>query len=130
VSPAWPISYPDLEPYYLEAERLYHVHGNRGEDPTEPEASGPFPHPAISHEPRIQHLADDFARLGARPFHVPLGVRLDERDPVNSLCIRCATCDGYPCLVKAKSDAHTIAVEPSLAYSNVTLLTNALVTRW
>src|SRR5262244_3028842 len=54
VSPAWPISYDDLEPYYGEAERLYHVHGQRGEDPTEPHASTPFPHPAVSHEPRIQ----------------------------------------------------------------------------
>src|SRR5579872_7190822 len=46
VSPAWPISYDQLEPYYLEAERLYHVHGTRGEDPTEASASGPYPHPA------------------------------------------------------------------------------------
>src|SRR3954452_3229221 len=36
ISPAWPISYDDLEPYYLEAERLFEVHGDRGEDPTEP----------------------------------------------------------------------------------------------
>ena len=129
VSPAWPISYDDLEPYYTKAEQLYHVHGNRGEDPTEARASGPYPHPAVSHEARIQHLADDFARLGARPFHVPLGIRLDEKRPGQSLCIRCSTCDGYPCLVKAKSDAHTIGVEPSLEYPNVTLLTNALVDR-
>src|SRR5438552_14183055 len=63
ISPAWPISYDDLEPYYAQAEALYHVHGNRGEDPTEPPASGPFPHPAVSHEPRIQQLHDDFAAL-------------------------------------------------------------------
>jgi choline dehydrogenase-like flavoprotein len=129
VSPAWPIAYEDLEPYYTQAERLYHVHGNRGEDPTEPPAGAPYPHPAVSHEPRIQHLADDFARLGARPFHVPLGVRLDEKDPASSACIRCNTCDGYPCLVKAKSDAHTICVEPALARPNVTLLTGAFVSR-
>jgi choline dehydrogenase-like flavoprotein len=129
VSPAWPISYDELEPYYTQAEQLYHVHGNRGEDPTEPAASAPYPHPAVSHEPRIQHLAEDFARQGAKPFHVPLGVRLDEKQPATSLCIRCNTCDGYPCLVKAKSDAHTICVEPALELPNVTLLTNALVTR-
>jgi choline dehydrogenase-like flavoprotein len=129
ISPAWPIAYDELEPYYTEAERLYHVHGTRGEDPTDPPASAPYPHPAVSHEPRIQHLADDFARLGAKPFHVPLGIRLDERSPATSLCIRCATCDGFPCLVKAKSDAHTIGVEPSLEYPNVTLLTKAYVSR-
>jgi choline dehydrogenase-like flavoprotein len=129
LSPAWPVSYEDLEPYYTQAEQLYQVHGNRGEDPTEPPSRSPYPHPAVSHEPRIQQVADDFARAGAKPFHVPLGIRLDEKDPAQSLCIRCETCDGFPCLVKAKSDAHTMCVEPALARPNVTLLTNAFVSR-
>jgi choline dehydrogenase-like flavoprotein len=128
LSPAWPISYEDLEPYYAQAEALYHVHGQRGEDPTEAWASSPYPHPAVSHEPRIQQLHKDFARLGCKPFHVPLGIMLKENDP-RSKCIRCATCDGYPCLINAKSDAHTCAVDPALEYPNVTLLTDALVTR-
>ena len=127
ISPAWPISYDELEPYYLQAEQLYRVHGNRGEDPTDPHASGPYPHPAVSHEPRIQALSDDFARLGLRPFHVPIGVGLDEKNPRTSACIRCNTCDGFPCLVGAKSDAQTCAVDPALKYPNVTLLTNAKV---
>jgi len=129
LSPAWPIGYHDLEPYYTEAERLYHVHGTRGEDPTDPWASAPFPHPAVSHEPRMQELHEDWAALGQRPFHVPLGIRLDEKDRRKSLCIRCSTCDGYPCLVNAKSDAHTVCVEPALEHPNVTLLTGALVSR-
>lgn len=128
ISPAWPISYDDLEPYYAQAENLYHVHGNRNEDPTEPWSSTPFPHPAVSHEPRIEHLAEDFAALGCKPFHVPLGIMLKEGDS-RSKCIRCATCDGFPCLVNAKSDSQTCAIEPSLDYPNVTLLTNAMVTR-
>jgi choline dehydrogenase-like flavoprotein len=129
ISPAWPISYDDLEPYYLQAEHLYHVHGERGEDPTDPPASGPYPHPSVSHEPRIQHLSDDFARQGLRPFHVPVGVMLDERNPQSSKCIRCNTCDGFPCLLSAKSDAQLCAVDPALAHPNVSLLTNAYVSR-
>src|SRR3989441_3490873 len=129
VSPAWPISYDDLEPYYTEAERLYQVHGRRGEDPTDPPASAPYAHPPISHEPRIQQLADDFARLGLRPFHVPLGVMLDEGNPRQSRCIRCDTCDGHPCLVAAKADAQVLCVDPALAHPNVTLLTGAHVAR-
>jgi choline dehydrogenase-like flavoprotein len=127
ISPAWPITYDELEPYYTQAENLYHVHGNRGEDPTEPRASSPYPYPAISHEPRIQQLSDDLAALGCQPFHVPLGVKLNEKDPRKSPCIRCATCDGHPCLVNAKSDAQTCAIDPALEFSNVTLLTNAYV---
>jgi len=129
VSPAWPIGYEELEPYYTRAEALYHVHGQRGDDPTDPPASAPYPHPAVSHEPRIQHLADDFARQGLRPFHVPLGIMLDEASPRTSTCIRCGTCDGHPCLVSAKSDAQVVAVDPALRYPNVTLLTNAYVSR-
>jgi choline dehydrogenase-like flavoprotein len=71
ISPSWPISYDDLEPYYTAAEHLYHVHGNRGEDPTEPWASAPYKYPAVSHEGRIQHLHDDLERAGLKPFHVP-----------------------------------------------------------
>ena len=129
ISPAWPISYDELEPYYTLAEQHYHVHGARGEDPTEPPASGPYPHPAVSHEPRIQQLADDLAAAGYRPFHAPCGIMLDETNIPFSTCIRCATCDGFPCLVHAKSDAEVLGVRPALEHANVTLLTNARVVR-
>jgi choline dehydrogenase-like flavoprotein len=128
-SPAWPISYDDIEPYYTLAEQLYHVHGARGEDPTEPPASAPYPHPAVSHEPRIQQLADDLAAAGYTPFHAPCGIMLDEANMPFSTCIRCATCDGFPCLVHAKSDAEVLGVRPALEHPNVTLLTNARVVR-
>jgi choline dehydrogenase-like flavoprotein len=129
VSPAWPISYEDMEPYYTRAEHLYQVHGERGVDPTDPPASAPYPYPALSHEPRIRQLADDFARLGCRPFHVPLGVMLDEANPSKSRCIRCETCDGHPCLVSAKADAQVLCVDPALEHANVTLMTKAMVKR-
>jgi choline dehydrogenase-like flavoprotein len=129
ISPAWPISYSELEPYYTRAEQLYQVHGQRGEDPTEPPSRAPYPFPAVSHEPRLQQLSDDFARMGLQPFHTPLGVMLDEQQAHKSRCIRCETCDGFPCLVSAKSDAQVCGVDPALQHANVTLLTNAYVTR-
>jgi choline dehydrogenase-like flavoprotein len=129
ISPAWPISYDDLEPYYTQAEQLYQVHGARGEDPTEPDASAPYPHPAVSHEPRIQQLSDDLAAAGYHPFHAPCGILLDESNPPYSTCVRCANCDGFPCPLHAKSDAEVIAVRPALQHSNLTLLTNSRVVR-
>jgi choline dehydrogenase-like flavoprotein len=129
ISPAWPISYDDLEPYYTEAEHLYEVRGERGADPTEPAASAPYRFPAVSHEPRIQQLHEDWAAAGHHPFHVPLGVRIDESNRRRSACIRCATCDGHPCLVNAKADAQVLGVDPALEHPNVSLLTNALVRR-
>ena len=125
VSPAWPIGYDEMEPYYTLAEQLYQVHGARGEDPTEPPSSAPYPFPAVSHEPRIQQLADDLAAAGLHPFHAPCGVMLNEANMPYSNCVRCPTCDGFPCLVHAKSDAEVLGVRPALEHSNVTLLTNA-----
>jgi choline dehydrogenase-like flavoprotein len=125
VSPAWPIPYEEMEPYYCKAEQLYQVHGARGEDPTEPPASAPYPFPAVSHEPRIQQLSDDFAAAGLHPFHAPCGVMLNEANMPYSNCVRCSTCDGFPCLVHAKSDAEVLGVRPALEHENVALLTNA-----
>ncbi len=125
ISPAWPIAYEQMEPYYTQAEHLYRVHGARGEDPTEPHASAPYAFPAVTHEPRIQQLADDLAAIGHHPFHAPCGIMLDEANMAYSACVRCANCDGFPCLVHAKSDAETIAVRPAIEHENVTLLRNA-----
>jgi choline dehydrogenase-like flavoprotein len=134
ISPAWPVSYQDFEPFYAEAERLYHVHGAMNEDPTDGPRSGDFPYPAIQHEPRIEKLSDDLLRLGLHPSHLPLGVMLDQDEHGNatptSRCIRCDRVDGFPCMVNGKADAQTVCVDPTLeAHPNVTLLTNAHVKR-
>jgi len=129
ISPAWPISYDELEPYYALAEDRYRVHGARGEDPTEPPSSGPYPFPAVSHEPRIQQLSDDLAALGHHPFHAPCGVMLNESNPPYSACMRCNNCDGFPCIVHAKSDADVLGVRPALEHANVELRTDTEAVR-
>lgn len=122
-SPAWPVTYAELEPYYLAAEQQLRVHGTPGEDPTEPPRSGPYPFPAVPHEPYIEELAGRLRRQGLHPFHYPMGIDLRE----GGACIRCKTCDGFPCQVLAKSDADTCFVRPALQSGNITLWTNTLV---
>jgi len=129
VSPAWPMSYDEFEPWYTKAEWLYQVHGSHGEDPTEGHCSKQYPWPPVSHEPRIQQISDSLQRAGYHPFHAPCGILLDEADRAASTCIRCATCDGYACLVHAKADAEVIAVRPLLSQPNMTLLLNSEVVR-
>jgi choline dehydrogenase-like flavoprotein len=129
ISPAWPISYEEMEPFYTKAEQMYQVHGVRGVDPTEPPASAPYPYPPVSNEPRIQQLSDDLTAAGFHPFPAPCGVMLDEQHMEDSKCIRCQTCDGFPCLVQAKADAEEIGVRPALRYPNVTLLRNVRVVK-
>jgi choline dehydrogenase-like flavoprotein len=129
LSPAWPLSYDDFEPWYTKAEWLYQVHGAHGEDPTEGSWSRQYPWPAVSHEPRIRQIADDLKAAGYHPFSAPCGILLDEADRGKSACIRCNTCDGFPCLVHAKSDAEVIGVRPVLDSGNVTLLVGTEVQR-
>lgn len=119
LSPRWPFSYADLEPYYGQAEALFTVHGRVGEDPTEPWRSTPFPYAAMEHEPYIQDLATRLRTHGVSPASNSMG--LDLRP--GGLCIRCATCDGFPCRVGAKGDAETCAINPALATGNLRLAT-------
>ena len=94
ISPAWPITYADMEPYYTRAEELFHVHGDLGTapavpggfgssyDPTEPFHSKPYPYPALSNEPRMAAIEADVRKLGIHTFPIPLGLKLNEADPV------------------------------------------------
>lgn len=132
VSPAWPLGYDVFEPYYTRAEQLFHVHGLRGADPTEPWASAPYPYPPVAHEPRIQQLHDSLTRAGHHPYPQPLAILLDEADgrvAPYSACIRCDAFDGFPCLTNGKADAQVICIDPAVAHDNVTLLTGAYVER-
>ncbi|GGR47266.1 GMC family oxidoreductase [Streptomyces netropsis] len=133
ISPAWPIRYEDLEPYYTQAEHLYLVHGRHGEDPTGGPASAQYAYPPVEHETRIQQLSDDLEKAGLHPFHLPIGVNLTQdengRATHDSVCIRCDRVDGFPCLMGAKSDAQVICVDPALKHDNVTMVTDANVRR-
>jgi choline dehydrogenase-like flavoprotein len=124
-SPAWPVRYEDLEPYYCQAEQMLLVHGHQGEDPTEPSRSRPFPFPPVPHEPYIEDLKNRLANQGLHPFFLPLGIDLR---PGGS-CIRCKTCDGFPCQVHAKAEADRCCIRPALENANLELKTNALVHR-
>lgn len=124
-SPAWPISYDDLEPYYAKAERLYLVHGQGGEDPTEPPRSSPYPFPALPHEPYMADLAERLHGQGFHPFSLPIGVDISDAGK----CIRCFTCDGFPCKLLAKGDADACCVRPALESPNVQLMTRTLARR-
>src|SRR6202451_4228867 len=141
ISPAWPITYSDMEPFYCRAEDLFHVHGDLGSappvpggygssfDPTEPFHSIKYPYPAFTNEPRMQTIEEDVRKLGIHTFPVPLGLKRDAADPVASKCVRCDTCDGYPCLVHAKSDSDINCIRQIMNLPNVTLMTNSRVIR-
>ena len=127
ISPGWPVSYDEFEPYYMMAEHVMKIHGNRGEDPSAGWTSGPFPFKAFPHEKRIQEVADELRRLGLNPHHSNLALNRDIDEPWRRPCIACNTCDPFPCMVHAKSDAETALVRPALMHDNVTLWTGSRV---
>ena len=92
-------------------------------------ASQPYPHPPVSNEPRIQEIHDELKAGGYHPFPCPVGIKLNEQVRWQSQCIRCDTCDGFPCLVEAKSDADNNCIRPIFGLPNVTLLTGAYVNK-
>ncbi len=125
MSPAWPVTYAELEPWYGLAERLFQVHGAAGEDPCEPPRSSPFPHGPVPHEPVMDRLSGRLLAQGLRPFHMPSSIGLH----AGGGCVRCASCDAYPCPIDAKGDAETRLLRPALAQANVTLWTGSEVLR-
>ncbi len=122
-SPAWPFTYAELETYYGQAESLYRVHGTVGEDPSEPWRSQPFPYGPLPHEPYIAEMMRRLEEQGLHPSSTSMGI--DVRP--GGTCVRCQTCDGFPCRLGAKSDAETCALGPALAGGSVRLLTGARV---
>jgi choline dehydrogenase-like flavoprotein len=123
ISPAWPFTYDDLEPYYLRAETLFGVHGSPNEDPTEPRRSGPFPFAPVPDDPPIAELRTSLASQGLSPSYMPMAVESGDR------CVRCGFCDGYPCRYDGKNDAETVAVMPALEEPNVRIFTEAYAER-
>jgi choline dehydrogenase-like flavoprotein len=125
LSPAWPIDYDTLEPYYDRAERLYHVRGEHGIDPTEPSRQ-PFPYEAVPHARLMARIVEQLRELGLSPSPLPLGLlRVGQDDG----CILCNTCNSFPCKVHAKSDAEICCVRDALRHPTVRLWTNARARR-
>ena len=125
VSPAWPISYSDLAPYYDLAESLFGIRGDASGDPSEPPHNRPYPYPPVPDEPAIARLRREFERLGLHPFHMPSSIDLGS----GGRCARCGTCDAFPCRIDAKGDAETCLLRPAIQRGSVTLMTGARVTR-
>jgi choline dehydrogenase-like flavoprotein len=125
VSPAWPITYETLAPYYDQAERLYHVHGQCGLDPTEPPRR-PYPFPPIPHAPGMAAIVERLREQGLHPSPLPLGL-INPGDADG--CILCRTCNSFPCRIERKSDAEVCCVSSAVRCDNVTLLTRAQALR-
>lgn len=120
----WPISYDDLEPFYGQAEKLYKVRGQIGQDPTEPPHSTSYAHPPVPDEPPIAALRQRLVKVGLHPSSLPLAVDLPRW-----LARARTPWDAFPDTTGGKMDAETAALTAALQHKNVQLCTNAMVAR-
>jgi choline dehydrogenase-like flavoprotein len=109
----WPYDYAELEPYYTRAERMLHVAGTSGEDPTEPPRSAPHPQPPAPLSRTSRLIANAARTMGLNPFRLPLAINYSEHAE-RSRCIACTTCDAYPCAIGAKNDVASHVLPPLL----------------
>ena len=124
VTPGWPFSYDEFEPWYTRAEALYQVRGALGQDPTEPRHSTPYPFPPVPDEPAIAAARARMTKAGLRPFSLPLGVDID------AWLARAKTpWDAFPDTGFGKMDAESCGLKTALSFPNVALRTNAYVER-
>lgn len=123
-TPGWPITYDELEPFYSQAEGLYSVRGQIGQDPTEPAHSAVYPYPPVPDEPPIAALRQRLTKAGLHPASLPLGVDLPQW-----LARARTPWDAFPDTTGGKMDAETAALKSALRHKNVQLRTKAKVTR-
>ncbi|MEO0785725.1 MAG: GMC family oxidoreductase [Pseudomonadota bacterium] len=121
VSPAWPISYSDLERYYDEAEALYRVHGAPHGDPTDPHGDHAYPHPPLPDDPLIADVRSRLEACGNLTAHIPRGL---DYGPGRA-CSLCHACSGHYCGADAKMDADIATLRPALETGNVELIADA-----
>jgi len=122
LSPAWPFTYDELEPWYGKAEHLYQVRGTLGEDPTEPPHSQSYNYPAIEDEASMAQVRARLRKMNLNPYSLPLGI-----DIKRWLVKGQTPWDGYPNVDDGKMDAETAALKPALHHDNVRLITRAPV---
>ncbi|MEY4826352.1 MAG: hypothetical protein RLZZ430_2002 [Cyanobacteriota bacterium] len=81
ISPSWELNYSDFAPYYEKAEKLYHVHGMAGVDPTEPARKNEFVGKPKPLEPFFEPLRAALQRQGVKPYDLPISWSNNQDDP-------------------------------------------------
>jgi len=123
-SPAWPITYDEIEPWYARAESMFQVRGENQGDRTEPVHSNTYDFPPVPDEADIADLRHRLARVGLTPVSLPLGV-----DVERWLAHGATPWDAFPDTCSGKMDAESIALQSAMNAANVSLMTNTKVER-
>ncbi len=122
VSPAWPFSYEELEPWYCKAEQLFNVRGPAEGDATEPFHSKPYPFAPVPDEPDMARHREKLTAAGLNPRSLPLGVDIERWLKGGQ-----TPWDAFPDTRSGKMDAESCPLAKALAAPNVSMQTGAYV---
>ena len=123
----WPISYDDLEPYYVLAEELVGISGKYEKHPYEPPRStADFTHPPTQENAVVKLLDKSCRNLDITPLVTPRAV-LSKDKADRSACYYSNFCGSYGCSSGAKGSSREALLKPALATGNLTLMSNTYV---
>lgn len=138
----WPLSYADLEPYYMQMEDDIGISGQAGNlngelvpggDPFEGPRSRPYPLPPLVSSLAADRFAEAAASLGLHPFPQPAAILSQGYQGLapkpRSGCLYCGFCTRYGCEVDAKASAVNVHLPLALQTTHYTIRANSKVLR-
>ncbi len=123
----WPISYEEMEPYYLKAEEIIGISGKYEKHPFEPPRStADFAQPPTNENAVVKLLDKSCRNLDIAPLVTPRAV-LSRDKGHRSACYYSNFCGSYGCSSGAKGSSREALLMPALASGNLTLMSNTYV---
>jgi choline dehydrogenase-like flavoprotein len=100
----WPITYQELEPYYVQAEWEMGISGMRVDSPFVAPMSKDYPVPPVALKASGALMKMGASKLGLTVVRGPLAV-ISKDYMGRSACVNCGMCSGFGCHVKARSSS-------------------------
>lgn len=122
----WPLSYVELEPFYMKAERDFGVSGAAGANPFEGKRSAGYPNPPHPDRRSSRIFQAGAAALGYHPFPLPVAIN-PAAHAGRAGCMNGGTCQGFGCPVHAKASSFSVSLPRALATGRLDLRPDAEV---
>jgi choline dehydrogenase-like flavoprotein len=100
----WPVTYAELEPYYVKVEYEFGVSGVSGTSPFDSPRSKPYPLPAMPVKSAGVLFERGARKLGLHPVPIPSAI-LSQHYKGRKACNHCGFCEWYGCQRGAKSSS-------------------------
>lgn len=122
----WPITYEQLEPYYLRAEREIGVSGSVESNGSEPPRTAPLPLRPLRCHPLATAIERSAVSRGLRAVGTPRAL-LSEPWDGRAPCIYCRHCAGYGCEMGAKGSTSETLLPRAVATGRCEVRSGAMV---